>query len=97
MSLTDETAHRLLAVAGEQLDLDVQGAALIRIGSNAVFRLQKPVIVRIARDPGSLDEARKQVAVARWLEDARYPATRALHVEQPIDVEGHLPGTGSYR
>ena len=89
MSLTEETAHRLLTVAGEQLDLDVQGAALIRIGSNAVFRLQKPVIVRIARDPGPLDEARKQVAVARWLEDAGYPATRALHIEQPIDVEGH--------
>jgi hypothetical protein len=29
------------------------------------------------------------VAVARWLEDAEYPATRALHVEQPIDVECH--------
>jgi len=89
VSVTEETAHRLLAVAGEQLDLDVQGAALIRIGSNAVFRLQKPVIVRIARDPGSLDEARKQVEVARWLEDVGYPATRALHVEQPVDVEGH--------
>ncbi|WP_445186989.1 phosphotransferase family protein [Pseudonocardia sp. Cha107L01] len=89
MSLTEETAHRLLAVAGEQLDLDVQGATLIRIGSNAVFRLEKPVIVRIARDPGPLDEARKQVAVARWLEDAGYSATRALHDEQPIDIEGH--------
>jgi aminoglycoside phosphotransferase (APT) family kinase protein len=89
VSLTEETAHRLLAIAGERLDLDTQGAFLIRIGSNAVFRLQKPVIVRIARDPGPLDEARKQVAVARWLEDARYPAIRALHVEQPIEVEGH--------
>jgi thiamine kinase-like enzyme len=47
------------------------------------------VIVRIARDPGPLDEARKQVAVARWLEDVRYPATRAIHVEQPIEVEAH--------
>jgi thiamine kinase-like enzyme len=89
VSLTEETAHRLLAIASEQLDLDAQGASLIRIGSNAVFRLQKPVIVRIARDPGPLGEARKQVAVARWLEDSRYPATRALHVEQPIEVEGH--------
>jgi Ser/Thr protein kinase RdoA (MazF antagonist) len=89
VSLTEETAHHLLAVASEQLNLDAQGASLIRIGSNAVFRLQKPVIVRIARDLGPLDEARKQVAVARWLEDARFPATRALHVEQPIEVEGH--------
>jgi len=89
VSLTEETAHRLLAVASEQLDLDGRGASLIRIGSNAVFRLQKPVIVRFARDPGPLEEARKQVAVARWLEAAQYSATRALHIEQPIEVGGH--------
>jgi Ser/Thr protein kinase RdoA (MazF antagonist) len=89
VSLTEESAHCLLTAAGARLDLNTQDATLIRIGSNAVFRLHEPVIVRIARDHGRLDEARKQVAVARWLEDAQYPATQALHVDQPIDVEEH--------
>jgi hypothetical protein len=89
VSLTEETAHRLLTAASERLDLDAQNATLIRIGSNAVFRLREPVIVRITRDPGRLDEARKQGGVARWLEEAQYPATRALPVDQPIEVDGH--------
>ncbi len=35
-----------------------------------------------------MESAHRQVAVARWLEAERYPATRALNIEQPIDCEG---------
>jgi hypothetical protein len=27
--------------------------------------------------------------VARWLEDIDYPAVRAIHVAQPIELDGH--------
>jgi hypothetical protein len=61
---------------------------LIRIGSNAVYRLAEPVIVRIAPDATDLAGARRQVAVARWLAAEDFPATRALDVEQPVIAEG---------
>lgn len=88
VALTEETAHHTLDVACEQLDLDPAEAELIRIGSNAVYRLREPVIVRIARDPAAMPSAQRQVAVSRWLEAADYPATRALHGEQPITAAG---------
>ncbi|PXY35180.1 aminoglycoside phosphotransferase [Prauserella coralliicola] len=87
--LTRETADRALAAACEVVGLDSAGAELIRLGSNAVFRLAEPVIVRIARDAGQLEGARKQVAVARWLESEQFPATRALSVEQPVELQEH--------
>lgn len=86
--LTPETAHLVLAAACEQAGLDSSGAELIRIGSNAVYRLHEPVIVRIAAGPA--ENARKQVAVARWLAASNYPATRALDVDQPISVDGRV-------
>lgn len=90
MALTKETAQDALTDACRQVGLDPSGAALIRIGSNAVYRLRTPVIVRITRDGESVENARMQVAVARWLESKDYPATRALHVDQPVDIEGHV-------
>lgn len=71
-------------------DLDPAGAELVRLGSNAVFRLADPVIVRIAGDGASVEEVRRQVLVARWLEDVGYPATRALDVEQPVEVDEYV-------
>lgn len=81
---TAEAARRALDIACERAGLDSSGAELIRIGSNAVYRLRAPVIVRIARDPDAVGNARKQVAVAWWLEAQNYPATRALEIEQPL-------------
>ena len=90
MALTEGTAQHVLSAACERVGLDPAGAELIRIGSNAVYRLKDPVIVRITRDGESIENAQKQVAVARWLEAEVYPAARALHVEQPVDVAGHV-------
>lgn len=70
--------------ACRRVNLDPRGAELIRIGSNAVYRLPEQVIVRIAATPAAADNARKQVAVANWLADNAYPAIRALHVDQPV-------------
>ncbi|MEV5301298.1 phosphotransferase family protein [Amycolatopsis methanolica] len=91
-SLTERGAHQALASACVHVGLDPEGAELIRIGSNAVFQLRtEPVIVRIRPDfDDAMDSARRQVAVARWLEAEAYPATRALHVEQPIATDGRV-------
>jgi Ser/Thr protein kinase RdoA (MazF antagonist) len=88
--LTPDTAHQALVVACREVGLDPAGAELIRIGSNAVYRLREPLIVRIAQAAGSVENARKQVAVARWLAAEDYPATRALDVEQPVNADGHV-------
>lgn len=89
-SLTTESAHRALAAACGKAGLSPVGADLLRIGSNAVYRLREPVIVRIAQDVGSLDNAELQVNVARWLESEGYPATRALDIDQPVTADGRV-------
>ena len=65
-------------------------ARLLRVGSNAVYRLKPPVIVRVSRPGADASQVRRTVAVARWLESARYPAVRAVDVDQPVAVDGHL-------
>lgn len=88
--LTESSAHNALATACEQAALDPSGAELIRLGSNAVFRLRERVIVRIARDGETFGSARRQVDVARWLEREGYPATRALDLPQPLTAMEHV-------
>lgn len=88
--MTEETARRTLVAVCERVGFDPANAELIRIGSNAVYRLAKPVIVRISRDGETVENARRQVAVARWLASESYPATRALDVDQPIELDGHV-------
>jgi hypothetical protein len=78
------TLRRACAAA----ELDAEGARLMRLGSNAVYRLADPVVARISRRQADAKEARRAVDVARWLESVDYPAVRALAVEQPITVDG---------
>ena len=87
-TLTEAAARRALADVCARVDLDPAGAELVRLGSNAVFRLAEPVIVRIAADGTTAEDVRRQVLVARWLEEVDYPATRAVDVEQPVEVDG---------
>src|SRR5882757_4078061 len=89
--LTRSTAGRAFEEACAIAGLTAAGAELIRIGSNAVYRLAVPVVARIAPDASSLDDARKQIVVARWLQADNYPAVRALGgVNQPIVVDGRV-------
>jgi aminoglycoside phosphotransferase (APT) family kinase protein len=89
-ALTEDTAHHVLEDACKRAGIDPTGASLIRLGSNAVYRLAEPVIVRISRDGDSVENVTRQVLVARWLEQVDYPAMRALDVEQPVDLDGHV-------
>jgi aminoglycoside phosphotransferase (APT) family kinase protein len=79
----------LLAEACGAVGLDPGGARLLRLGSNAVYRLAEWVIARIARPGTGTETARRTVEVARWLEAAGYPAVRALGVYQPVMVRDH--------
>ncbi|AUA11229.1 Phosphotransferase enzyme family protein [Streptomyces malaysiensis subsp. malaysiensis] len=82
----------MLREACEASGLDSSGAELVRLGSHAVYRLgSAPVIVRIARDPGSSEQMEQAVRVARWLETEDFPATRVLGgVPQPSVVGGRV-------
>ena len=90
MSFTEESADAVLKAACRAVNLDPSGAELLRLGSNAVYRLRtSPVIVRIARDPDSREDIERVVQVARWLEAEHLPATRlALDIDQPTVVDG---------
>ncbi|WP_345429253.1 aminoglycoside phosphotransferase family protein [Actinoallomurus vinaceus] len=81
---------RTLNRAGTVAGIDVAGAQLLRIGENAVYRLSDRIIARIARTAAYEPDARKEVAVARWLQGQGYPAVRALAIDQPIVVDDRV-------
>jgi aminoglycoside phosphotransferase (APT) family kinase protein len=87
--LDEARAHVLLERACGIAGLNADDARVMRIGSNAVYHLTAPVVVRISRDTAGLGQARRTVAVARWLESVSYPAVRALDVGQPVEIDGH--------
>lgn len=89
-ALTETTARRALTRACQQVGLPPSDAELIRIGSNAVFRVNAATIARVAPSVAHRENAQKQIDVARWLRDIDYPATRALDIEQPVDAAGRV-------
>ncbi|MFI6959626.1 phosphotransferase enzyme family protein [Nocardia sp. NPDC050408] len=79
--------------ACRRVGLDPCGAELLRLGENMLFRLSSaPVVVRVARDLGHLDDAAKEVAVSDWLAAQHFPAARTFEIpdqQQPLVVDGH--------
>lgn len=90
LDLTERTAQALLERACAADGLSADDANLMRLGSNAVFHLKAPVVVRISRKGADVEEALRTLAVARWLESAGYPAVRVADVDQPIILNGHV-------
>jgi aminoglycoside phosphotransferase (APT) family kinase protein len=74
------------------LDLDAQGATLLRFTNNAVYSLATaPVVVRIVASRNLAHRAVKVVAVAEHLARHGVPAIRLLDgIDQPLDVGGHV-------
>jgi len=71
--------------------LDARAAELIRLGSNATFRLRgQPIAARVGRTANRLADARREVAVSRWLSSEDVPAIRALDLEQPVVADGRV-------
>ena len=90
VELTPARANAILQKACVATGLDPDGARLLRIGSNAVYRLTAPMVARVSRYGASVDQAKRSVAVARWLKSVDYPAVRAADVDQPVIVDGHV-------
>jgi Ser/Thr protein kinase RdoA (MazF antagonist) len=86
-AMSEAETRAILRQASEVAGLSSDGARLLRLGSNAVYRLTAPVVARIARPEADTAAARRMVAVARWLESAAYPAVRALPLDQPIVLD----------
>ena len=88
--LSESSAYALLEQACVTDRLSADDATLLHIGSNAVYHLTAPVVVRISRQGTDIDQARRTIAVARWLESADYLAVRVVDVDQPIVINGHV-------
>jgi len=88
MKGSQEALKQACAIAG----LDPDGARLLRLGSNAVYRLKAPIVARVSRPGTDVHHARRTVAVARWLKSAGYPAVRLAEVDadQPIVKDGYI-------
>jgi Ser/Thr protein kinase RdoA (MazF antagonist) len=86
---TEAEAFAILGQACQRASLSPDNARLLRLGSNAVYRLASPVVARISYTDTDTEAARRTVEVARWLESAGYPAVRALDLDQPVVVGGH--------
>jgi Ser/Thr protein kinase RdoA (MazF antagonist) len=86
MNDSQDLLERACAVAG----IDATGARLLRVGSNAVYRLKTAVIARVSRPGVDAGDVRRTVAVARWLKAVGYPAVRVVDVDQPVPIDGHL-------
>jgi Ser/Thr protein kinase RdoA (MazF antagonist) len=83
----DEAAARNALAAAGVLPGAAPQARLLALGENAVFAVGD-LVVKVGRDAGLLDRARRELAVARWLADAGVPAVRPAESEALL-VEGH--------
>jgi Ser/Thr protein kinase RdoA (MazF antagonist) len=88
-ALGEAETRALLQEACAATGLSASGARLLRLGSNAVYRLTAPVVARIARPDADPETARRTVAVALWLQSTDYPAVRAIDVDQPVIIDSH--------
>lgn len=90
-AFTSSAAWDVLVRACEAFGLPSDGAELIRLGENAIFRLDvEPLVVRIGRSPERLPIMDRELCVARWLDNQHVPVARPFDgVAQPSVVDGH--------
>ncbi|GAA4826927.1 aminoglycoside phosphotransferase family protein [Streptomyces ziwulingensis] len=84
--MDEARAREVLAAAGV-LPGPAERARLLALGENAVFAAGD-LAVKVGRDAELLDRARRELAVAVWLEEAGVPAVRAAEPEARL-VAGH--------
>ena len=90
-SFSAQSSFDVLRAACDLVGVSSDGAELIRLGENALYRLLGcPVIVRIARTMNYWTAVQKEVSVARWLASSGFPAAEVVSsLPQPIAVNGH--------
>ncbi|MFI9344583.1 phosphotransferase enzyme family protein [Streptomyces sp. NPDC052773] len=84
--MDEAQARDVLARAGV-LPGPARDARLLALGENAVFA-SGDLVVKVGRDAELLDRARRELAIAEWLEEAGVPAVRAAEPE-PLLAAGH--------
>jgi hypothetical protein len=89
-AFTEHSAFAALRRACQEVGLRADSAELIRMGSNAVFRVNAETIARVAPSLAHQKNTQKQIDVARWLASIDYPAVRATEVPQPVPAEGRV-------
>lgn len=92
MATLAEEAFTVLREVCEQLGIDHRDAELLRVRSNAVFKLRGEIVVRIATAPNALTRLPLVLAVARWLAEQGFPAVRPADEisEQPVVHDGRV-------
>lgn len=90
-SFLPETVDEVMDRACRTVGLDPANAVMLRLGENMLYQLTSaPAVVRIARNMKHWDDAEKEVAVANWLSDQRFPAVQTYGTaHQPIEINGH--------
>jgi hypothetical protein len=87
MSDLASEARVVLDKACRHVGLDPSDADLLRLRSNAVFKLRAPVIVRITTSAGGPERLPAVLAMTRWLHARGFPTVRPLDdVEQPVHI-----------
>lgn len=76
-----------LVQAANQVGLDPTDATVIRAGENQIYRLPGQVIVRIA-PPGQEKAARREIFLARWMNNNGVRAVEPLDIPQPVITDG---------
>ncbi|MEU9216024.1 aminoglycoside phosphotransferase family protein [Streptomyces sp. NPDC048376] len=84
--MDEARAREVLAAAGV-LPGPASQARLLALGENAVFAAGD-LAVKVGRDAELLGRARRELAVALWLEEAGVPAVRAAE-PTALSVDGH--------
>ncbi|RSN56614.1 aminoglycoside phosphotransferase family protein [Actinomadura sp. WAC 06369] len=72
------------------VEIDASGAELLRLRSNAVFKLRQPIIVRIATAPTAAERLPAVLAVTRWLAERGFPTVQPADeiADQPVTIDG---------
>jgi hypothetical protein len=77
--------------ASRAAGLSSDGAEMLRLGENAIYRLaHDPAVVRIARSAARMNTAQRELCVAQWLERNAIPTVKVYGIEnQPLLIEGY--------
>ncbi|GHE81061.1 aminoglycoside phosphotransferase [Amycolatopsis deserti] len=85
-------AWDVLGAAAAEAGIEIEGAQLIRDGSNVMYRLSGGIVARIGR-PGTADTARREVETATWLASHGIPAVKVVEDLPQLVVAAERPVT----
>ncbi|MEV6070056.1 aminoglycoside phosphotransferase family protein [Nocardia sp. NPDC052001] len=89
MKFDPKSTEAVMTEACLKVGIESRDSSLIRLGENAIYRLNKErAVVRIGR---SLESSQKELSVAQWLMDNSFPGTEPLEKAPDIEIIDGLP------